>query len=195
MQGQAWQHPVRVEEESMFCLQEPLLRLVSIKLKYGPWRRKLEQVYQEEIRQAQWRARRTNRHHRAKFVLHLLQRTAREMHGQVHAPWALNVGSNIGFCSGPVPYLTSLGVMASAKHGAKHALVFGKHGKRKRVCDGAIEVARPLQKLVKLATVADELSRLPAPRTCKDWIGLFFKVVSINKVGKLGSQVVRLSEN
>ena len=108
LQGQAWQHPVGVEEESMFCLQEPLLRLVSIKLKYGPWRRKLEQVYQEEIRQAQWRARRTNTHHRAKFVLHLLQRTAREMHGQAHAPWALNAGSNIGFCSGPVPFLTSL---------------------------------------------------------------------------------------
>ena len=178
---------------SLVCLQEPLLMLVSIMLKYGPWRCKLREVYQVEAQKARWQARLTDKEHRARFVLHLLQETARQMNGQVTLSWALNVGNNIGFCSGPVPYLTTLGVIKAAKEGGENVLVFGKQGKRKRLCDHTTEIAKPLQKLVKLTSTADELSKVAAPRTCKDWVRLFGEVVSISKRGRHGSQVVRSS--
>ena len=188
-------HIAGVGTHSLACLQEPLFKSVSIMLKYGPWRRKLREVYQVEAQKERWQARFTDKKRQARFMLHLLQQTARQMSGQAHTAWALNVGNNIGFCSGPVPYLTTLGIIKAANQGEKDVLVFGKQGKPKRLCKGTSEIAKTLQKLVTLASTADELIKLPAPRTCKDWVRLFREVVSISRKGRCGSQAVRLSGN
>lgn len=139
---------------------------------------------------------------RAIFVLHLLQKTVREMCGQVVKPWANNVGNNIGFCTGPVPYLTVLGVIGAAR-GGKHrnTLVFGTGGAAKRLRQTPKEVARCRHKLASMAPMADALSVLPAPKTCKDWVRLFHAIIGITrdcrKAAKKtkhkakGSQVVR----
>jgi hypothetical protein len=58
------------------------------------------------------------------LLLHILQRLVQEMHGQVSEAWINNVGNNIGFCSGPVPFLTSLGVIGAAQ--GNSSLVLGK---------------------------------------------------------------------
>lgn len=156
----------------------------SIMLKYGPWRCKLRCIYQKETKKRQWQAWRTSLSSRARFVLHVLQTLAREMHGQDDRSWSLNVGHNIGFCTGPVPFLTSWGVIAAAKPGPTPALIFGKQKKRKRLRTGASEVASSCRKLMKIALVADALAGVSAPRTCKDWITTFDTVISMNQEAK-----------
>jgi len=114
------------------------------------------------------------------------------MHGQVSEAWINNVGNNIGFCSGPVPFLTSLGVIGAAQGNSN--LVLGKGGKLKRLRKTPGEIARSRAKIVQALQTADALAKLPAPRTCKQWVRLFHHVVSIVRhAGK--SQVVRLSGN
>jgi hypothetical protein len=114
------------------------------------------------------------------------------MHGQVSEAWINNVGNNIGFCSGPVPFLTGLGVIGAAQ--GNGGLVLGKGGQLKRLRKTPGEIARSHAKIVQALQTADALADLPAPRTCKQWVRLFHRVVSIVRhAGK--SQVVRLSGN
>ena len=86
-------------------VQEPTLRLVSILLKYGPWRDALFRSYKKVKREFG----RQGVQDRAQFILEILEETCRAMDGIVPDAWIDNLGHNMSHCSGPVPTLTLLG--------------------------------------------------------------------------------------
>ena len=66
---------------------------------------------------------------------------------------------------------------------------WARGGKLKRLRKTPGEIARSRAKIVQALQTADALAKLPAPRTCKQWVRLFHHVVSIVRhAGK--SQVV-----
>lgn len=186
----------------MVAMQEPALREVLIMLKYGPWRQKLRKICQAEL-QAQKSSGESHKKHRvsssgcqarADALLHMLQRLAQQMDGEISEAWVSNIGHNIGFCTGPVPFLTQLGIIGAAKAGS-HGMVFGKDiNRRKQLRKTPTEMARARGKLAHIVRTSDALSKLTAPRTCKEWIALYWRAVAIIKSGGR-SQVVRLSGN
>ena len=178
----------------MVAMQEPALRDVGIMLKYGPWRQSLR-----KISQAEWKAKKLSGvrssgcRARASALLRILHQLAQHMEGHISEAWVNNIGHNIGFCTGPVPYLTHMGVIGKAKAGS--GMVFGKDKtRRKRLRTTPAEKAGACAKLARVVQTSDALSRLPAPHTCKEWIDMFQRAVAIIKSGGR-SQVVRLSGN
>ena len=149
-------------------VQEPALRLVSILLKYGPWRDALFCAYKK----VKWEFGRPGVQDRAQFILEILKQTCQAMHGIVPDVWIEHLGHNVWHCSGPVPTLTRLGVLRSVKGSGPgvRKMHFGKQSRFKRFCRGVEERALALQRIAKYISVADKIGDLAGPRTCQEWI-------------------------
>ena len=47
---------------------------------------------------------------------------------------------------------------------------FGKGPERKQLCRSAPDTERALKKIKRLMLLAETMDKMPAPRTCEDWI-------------------------
>jgi hypothetical protein len=142
--------------------QEPTLRLVGIHLKYGPWKDEFIKAFRcAGVCGGGAQA-------RASRLLAVLQETCRAMHNRVdeQTPWVENVGHSISFVSGPLAFLTCLGVLQRAARGD---LLLGKPGTMRRVCN-AREQPHVVAELIAWVHLADALGEPPAPRTCQEWV-------------------------
>ena len=157
-------------------LQEPAFRLLSISLKYGPWRDALLSAYREVSRRRQGvRARGGGGSSRASFILDVLSATCVAMSEVIPEAWIKHLGYNISHCQGPVPTLSKLGVIrpaacsASGRSGVK-MLLFGKQRRFKRLFAGAAERRLALRRVGAYTELADDIGDLAAPRTCQEWV-------------------------
>ena len=144
--------------------QEPALRLVSIHLKYGPWKDAFIKAFRcAGVCGGGAQA-------RASRLLAVLQETCRAMHNRVdeQAPWVENVGHCISFVSGPLAFLTRLGVLQRAARGD---LLLGMPGPNsmRRLCN-AREQPRIVAELSAWVHLADALGEPMAPQTCQEWV-------------------------
>ena len=157
----------------LFVLQEPTLRIVSILLKYGPWRDALLAAFKKIQAARCGRLGELDVEARAELILDILIATCEAMGGVIPTAWIEHLGHNVSHCAGPVPFLTSLRVLRPAgrcgRLGVKKFL-FGKQRRWKRVCRGKIERAQALQRIARYVKVADEVGDLQAPKTCQDWV-------------------------
>ena len=154
--------------------QEPALRLISIQLKYGPWRDALA---------TSWACRRKEREgvkgraERAAFIVELLQDVCRAMDRVVIDAWVDNLGRNISHAAGPVPTMHRLGILKGAV--AKHKILrYAKGGGRaKRLCVGR-EIGRSRTLVGKVIDLVDTVGDVRAPRTCREWVEVHERVLA-----------------
>lgn len=161
------------------------MRLISILLKYGPWRDALLAAY----KQTRGVPARLDVHARAERILDILISTCEAMDGVIPEAWIEHLGHSVSHCSGPVPMLTSWQVLrpvACGRLGVKK-LRFGKQPRFKRVCRGKYERAKAVEHIARYVRMADEIGDLHAPRTCQDWVDSHERVVGmLQKQGKSG---------
>lgn len=92
--------------------QELALRLVSLQLKYAPWRDALLEVYKQHSSRCP--GVRGCCRQRANFMLDLLLEVCLRMDGVTCDAWHRNVSHRLWFTSGPALYLTRLHIFASS---------------------------------------------------------------------------------
>jgi len=159
-------------------VQEPALRLVSILLKYGPWRDALFCAYKKVKREFGGQGVQG----RAQNILEILKQTCHAMDGIVPDAWIENLGHNMTHCSGPVPTLTRLGVLRAVKGSGSpgvQKMQFGKQPRCKRFCRGVKERGVALHRIAKYISVADKIGDLAGPRTCQEWIDSHASLVEL----------------
>ena len=146
------------------------MRLISISLKYGPWRDALLSAYRKS--RGSTVSRSAGVRERAEWILDILQSTCQEMNGVIPEAWIQHLDHAISHCSGLVPTLTRLGVLRSVKGSGPgvRKMHFGKQSRFKRFCRGVEERALALQRIAKYIPVADKIGDLAGPRTCQEWI-------------------------
>ena len=154
-------------------MQEPATRLLSILLKYDPWR---------DTWLASWECGsagvKGSCRQRAARLLHALIATCKKMHGKLNEvlPWIESVGYNISHVSGPLPTLSRWGVLRPVLDGQKRgALQLGKYVDKqttglKRVAKGFAETSRAVHNLTQLVKLADRIGHVSCPRSCHDWL-------------------------
>jgi len=181
-------------------LEEPALRLLSMHLKYAPWKAALSLAWKESSSMAVFRSRPRSPDARAARLLHVLRRVcaARSNQGG-DAPWAASVGKNVSHCSGPLATCVALGVIKKVgkakKSKAKEqtpkvpqvrgvavsrsstclVLRLGVGSGCYRLCTiGESIVAR--RRLRSWVALADGVGEIIAPRTCQQWISAYTRV-------------------
>ena len=148
------------------------MRVIGLLLKYGPWRDALRKSFNAVLRQRSGCPVVRSLRSRAELCLEVLRTLCLSMDGVVSEAWIDNVGYRVGFCSGPVPFLTGIGVIKRAS-ATSHGLKFNKGNEVKNLCRAANETEAALRKLQKLIAFADVVSQRSAPRTCQEWIDGF----------------------
>ena len=177
---------MQVDGRSLFVFQDRTFRLLSIELKYGPWRDALVRAHREvalEWAQAQRPLpEKTDLRDRARFIYQVLVRLCMTMDGVVPEAWIKHMGHNISHCSGPVPMLTKMGVIRRAAQsmvsGGQGVMCFGKLPRYKRFCCNIAERSRALRQISHHVALADELGDVQAPRTCAEWVVINAGVVN-----------------
>ena len=158
------------------------MRIFGICLKYGPWRSSLKEAY-EDLRSSSGLSS-VVRLSRAEFCLEVLRKLCKSMHGVVHDAWIENVGRRIGFCSGPVPFLTSLGVIKKRSSKGQGGWVLGKDTtRRKQLCNSRFEKRAALAKIERWMTFAEVVASHTAPRTCTQWVHSFHSLLATLRGG------------
>ena len=163
---------------SRLSLQEPTMRIISLLLKYGYWRDALRNAFYAVLEQ--WPGHRgvVSLRARAEFCLEVLRKLCVTMSGVVSKPWIDNVGYNIGFCSGPVPFLTKTVAVIKSTTQA-NTLRFGLGYDWKELRTSAADTEKSLKKIERLVTIGDVVAKQPAPRTCQEWIDGFHVVLNV----------------
>ena len=161
--------------------QEPALRIISIQLKYGPWRDALVVVWKRHRKEGEGVIGRAGR---AAFIVKLLKCLCQAMHMVSMDAWVDNLGLNIGYVCGPVPTLQRLGILKKAVTGkrGRGVLCFStkenKRGQRaKRLCVGIDEHTRARALVGKLIDLSDAVGDVKAPRTCREWVEVQQQIV------------------
>lgn len=158
------------------------MRIFGMCLKYGPWRSSLKEAY-EDLRSSSGLSS-VVRLSRAEFCLEVLRKLCKSMHGVVHDAWIENVGRRIGFCSGPVPFLTSLGVIKKRSSKGQGGWVLGKDTtRRKQLCNSRFEKRAALAKIERWMTFAEVVASHTAPRTCTQWVHSFHSLLATLRGG------------
>ena len=158
------------------------MRLISISLKYGPWRDALLSAYRKS--RGSTVSRSAGVRERAEWILDILQSTCQEMNGVIPEAWIQHLGHAISHCSGPVPTLTALRVIRPAgKRACGRAgvqrLRFGKQPRWKRMCTGTQERAQAVTRIAACVRLADEIGDVRAVKTCTQWISEHEKLMSV----------------
>ena len=150
--------------------QEPALRIISIQLKYGPWRDALVVAWKRHCKDGEGVIGRAGR---AAFIVKLLKHVCQAMHMASLDAWVDNLGLNIGYVAGPVPTLHRLGILkAVAGKRGRGVLCYSKErrGRAKRLCVGFDEHARARALVGKFIDLSDAVGDVKAPRTCREWV-------------------------
>ena len=148
--------------------QEPALRLVSLQLKYGPWRDALLEVYKQHSSRCPGVKGLCRQ--RANFILDLLQEVCLRMDGVKCDAWHRNVSHRLWFTSGPASFLARLRILLPARKLGLQLRFMKNNTIRKRLCHSRAEVAAAVSQLELHIRAADDCAALPAPRTCAEWI-------------------------
>jgi hypothetical protein len=152
-------------------VEEPTLRLISIMLKYRPWRVKLFSIWQQ--------------HHasesgclgvtvceRAKLLLKVLRRLCEEMDGRREVQvWGATLGRGVARAAGPLAFLNRLSVLLTPSQSARPLMLGGGASLApKRLCRGVRESHKAVQKLTRWVNLADALGAPCGPKTCAEWV-------------------------
>ena len=166
------------------------MRIISLLLKYGYWRDALRKVFYDVLRQ--WSGREVvSPRSRAEFCLEVLRQLCVAMSGVVSQPWIDNVGYKIGFCSGPVPFLTNTVAVIKPTTRA-NTLRFGLGYDWKELRTSAADTEASLKKIERLVTIGDVVAKQPAPRTCLEWIDGFHVLLNVVEGSRLARPKVSL---
>lgn len=153
------------------------MRLVSLQLKYAPWRDALFDVYKQHSSRCPGVGGCCRQ--RANFMLDLLREVCLRMDGVTCDAWHRNVSHRLWFTSGPALYLTRLHILLPARKSGLQ-LRFLKNGSiRKRLCHSRAEVAAAIAQLELQFRAVDDCAALQTPRTCAEWIGSASRCASI----------------
>jgi len=172
--------------------EEPALRLLSMNLKYGPWKEALIKAWHDDNGVMALRCCGSDldrERARAARLLRVLRRmcSARHDKGGDDEPWAASVGKNVSHCTGPLAVCLALGVIKkiggrkpNQKNLKKALKVFrrscvlrlGVHGSPYRLCSSRERTAA-VKRLHSWVVLADRMSVTAAPRTCRQWISAY----------------------
>ena len=179
-------------------LEEPTLRLLSMHMKYGPWKVALMDSWKEFCGVAVSRRPRD----RAVRLLRALRRMCSARNALVDdKPWVTSVGRNVSHCAGALAVCLTLGVIkkiqkktraklsrarvgrvAESRRPSRLAslafLRLGVHGTCYRLCS-LRESGGAVQKLQSWVALADGLGEIVAPRTCRQWISEYKRLHGI----------------
>ena len=180
-------------------LEEPTLRLLSMHMKYGPWKVALIDSWKESCGVAMSRRPRRDR---AVRLLRVLRSMCSARHASVDdAPWVTSVGKNVSHCSGALAMCLALGVIKKIQKKTRAKLSrarvgrvaesrrpsrltspailrLGVRGNLYRLCS-LRESGGAVQKLQSWVALADGLGEIVAPRTCRQWISEYKRLHGI----------------
>ena len=149
--------------------------MLSILLKYGPWRDALLAAW--ECRCAGVKRRKDSQRQRAVRLLQVLRATCTGMHGKLSEvlPWIESLGYNISHVGGPLPTLSRWKVLRPVAVGHRQALELGKCVSKaatgvKRLAQGVAETRTAVRHLIQLVKLADRIGKVPGPLSCHDWM-------------------------
>jgi len=160
--------------------QEPTLRLVSVQLKYAPWREALMAAWRSGVRALPGGGKslqQATANVRARFFVKVLRDMCANMVGMDDQAWVASLGHSVSHVSGPLATLNRLGILRpTSKQGL--ALGMGK-GSRRRLCSGVRELRAAAAKLGAYSKLSQETSVPKAPRTYQDWVDEHFRLDAI----------------
>ena len=151
--------------------QESALRLVSIQLKYGPWR----DVFVKQRVQMSRSSGSGDRSGsgapasaRAERLIDALAATRLHMQSISDDIWEESLGKNISYVCGPLAWLTQVGVLKTCPRGHKRRLTLGRTAS-KRLCAGVPERKNAESMLLRWVGLADACEVQP-PSTREQWV-------------------------
>ncbi len=153
--------------------QEPALRLVSIQLKYGPWRDVFVKQRVQMSRSSGSGDRSgsgvpVSKKARVKCLFDALAATCRRMQPISDDLWEESLGKNISYVCGPLAWLTQVGVLKTCPRGHKRRLTLGRTAS-KRLCTGVPERKEAESRLLRWVGLADACEVQP-PSACEQWV-------------------------
>ena len=146
------------------------MRLISIMLKYKPWRTPLLKLCRKFLPSRGSGSQGVIA--RARLLLKVLKNLCREMDGSTEVcAWGASLGRGVARATGPLAFLNSLGVLKPA-NGTRRPLQLGggKELKSKRLCQGVRECQVAVRRLTTWVRLADALGAPPGPKTCLEWV-------------------------
>lgn len=151
-------------------VQEPTLRVLSVQLKYGPWRDAFVKCWARIAKGEEFRG--LGEQGRARILVKALQSMCRQMHGCDDSVWNESLGKNISHVNGPLATLSRLGILKKVQQRrsrVRSVLKLGKMGTLRRLCSGVLEMASAKAKVLRWVKLASEC-HVDAPRTCQAWV-------------------------
>ena len=154
-------------------MEEPTLRLISIMLKYKPWRTRLLRAWKQLASKP--KSGRQSVSSRASALLRALCKLCVDMdRRQDVRVLGANLGRGVARAAGPLALLNRLGVLKNVQDHNKSVSTLmlggGEELRAKRVCQGVWERKDAMGKLRRWVRLADALGDPVAVRTCKEWV-------------------------
>ena len=144
--------------------EEPMIELVSIMLKYGPWKEALHQSWGESQKKSGvWCP--EERAHRLQSVL--IKVVKNMSHKSADDEWASNIGNNVSHHSGPLAFLQRCKIITKCYNGRGEHVVLGKCEQKYRISSSSDK--KVLKVLAQYVQVADILAQAGVPRCLADW--------------------------
>ena len=160
--------------------QEPTLRLLSVQLKYGPWREALMASWRSGVRALPGGAKSLQQARvdaRAKFLVKVLRDMCASMEGKDDKAWVASLGRGVSHIGGPLATLNRLKILRPSS--GKHLVLGVGKGSKRRLCSGVQECQVAAGKLRTCVKLADETIVPKAPRSCRGWVDEHFRLDAI----------------